>query len=110
MGGLHSHARQWTEEFVNWYNFAHHHSNLAGFTPEQVFTGECEQLNTERQQVLDKKYAAHSNRFVNGRPNSAMPPAVVEINPVVNEDGNPDNTGPVNFPTIPRAKSNLTSA
>ena len=103
------HARQWTEEFVEWYNFSHHHSSLAGFTPCQVFTGECEQLNIGRQQVLDKQYLEHSNRFVNGHPKASLPPAVVEINPVVDEDGNPDHSGPVNFPTLNRAKSNLTS-
>lgn len=105
-----AHARQWTEEFVDWYNFSHHHSKLAGYTPCQVFTAEYKELNTERQKVLDKQYLEHSNRFVKGRPKAQLPPAVVEINPVVDEDGNPDRSGPVNFPTLNRAKSKLTSA
>jgi putative transposase len=33
------HARRWCEGYFGWYNFEHHHSGLAGFTPEQVFTG-----------------------------------------------------------------------
>lgn len=93
MGGLP------TEEFVEWYNFAHHHSNLSGFTPCQVFTGECEQLITERQKILDKQHAQHSNRFVYCMPKVKLPSAVVEINLVVDEYGNQDHSGPVNFPT-----------
>ncbi|MEK6748892.1 MAG: integrase core domain-containing protein [Pseudomonadota bacterium] len=32
-------ARTWCEAYFDWYNFQHAHSGLAGFTPEQVFTG-----------------------------------------------------------------------
>lgn len=105
-----SHAQQWTEEFVSWYNFDHHHSNLAGFTPHQVFTGEWVHMNTERQQALDKQHEQHRNRFVNGAPKSPAPPCIVEINPVIDEQGKVDRSGPVNFATLNRAKSNLTSA
>jgi len=34
-----AHATQRCTEYFQWYNFSHHHSGLAGFTPEQVFTG-----------------------------------------------------------------------
>ena len=30
-------ARRWCEDYFQWYNVEHHHSGLAGFTPEQVF-------------------------------------------------------------------------
>jgi putative transposase len=30
-----THARAWCSEYFDWYNFTHHHSALAGFTPEQ---------------------------------------------------------------------------
>lgn len=99
-----SHAQQWSEEFVAWYNFDHHHSNLAGFTPHQVFTGEWQPLNAERQQVLDKQHQQHRNRFVNGAPKATAPPSVVEINPVIDEQGKHDRSGPVNFATLSRAK------
>lgn len=104
-----SHARQWTEGFVNWYNFEHHHSNLAGYTPSQVFTLEHEALHHERQAALDKQYQQHANRFVKGRPRAAMPPAVVEINPVTEEQKAQGVPNVVNFATLSRAKSNLTS-
>jgi putative transposase len=32
-----AHAQQWNRGYVDWYNFEHHHSGLAGFTPEQVY-------------------------------------------------------------------------
>ncbi|MBV1878743.1 MAG: integrase core domain-containing protein [Pseudomonadales bacterium] len=31
-----SHARNWCEDYFDWYNFEHHHSGLAGYTPEQI--------------------------------------------------------------------------
>ena len=34
-----AHARSWCGTYFDWYNFEHHHSGLAGYTPEQVFTG-----------------------------------------------------------------------
>jgi putative transposase len=34
-----AHAKGWCEYYLDSYNFKHHHSGLAGFTPEQVFTG-----------------------------------------------------------------------
>ncbi len=34
-----AHARARCAPYFDWYNFAHHHAGLAGYTPEQVFTG-----------------------------------------------------------------------
>jgi len=39
-----AHATQWSTEYFQWYNFSHHHSGLAGFTPEQVFTGRYKEI------------------------------------------------------------------
>lgn len=105
-----SHARQWSEEFIDWYNFRHHHSTLAGYTPSQVFTQEHERLHEQRQQVLDEQFQKHRNRFVKGRPKAPVPPAFVEINPVVDEQGNRVVSDEVNFATLPRAKNHLTTA
>jgi putative transposase len=33
-----AHANRWCADYFDWYNFSHHHSGLAGFTPEQVLT------------------------------------------------------------------------
>jgi putative transposase len=99
-----SHAKQWCDGFVDWYNFSHHHSSLAGYTPCQVFTQAHETLHEQRQQVLDKQFDQHPNRFVKGRPKVAIPPAVVEINPVTDDQGDSVITDTVNFATLARAK------
>jgi len=52
-----SHARSWCEDYFEWYNFEHHHSGLAGFTPEQVFTGRYRQIAEQKQRPLDALYA-----------------------------------------------------
>ena len=98
-----SHAKQWCETFVDWYNFNHHQSSLAGYTPCQAFTQAHETLHAQRQQVLDKQFDQDPNRFVKGRPKVAVPAAVVEINPVTDDQGDSAITDTVNFATLPRA-------
>ena len=98
-----NHARQWCEEYVDWYNFKHHHSGLAGFTPEQVFTGRYREVAKLKQLALDASYALNPERFVQGRPTITMPPASVAINPILpNEEGTIDDDR-VNFPTLTAA-------
>jgi len=98
-----THARQWCEEYFDWYNFKHHHSGLAGFTPEQVFTGRHRDVAKLKQLALDARYALNPERFVHGRPTVAMPPASVAINPILpNEEGIIVDDR-VNFPTLAAA-------
>lgn len=82
---------------------------LADFTPYQVYTGEHKVIHIRCQQALDKHYARHPERFVKAPPSVAMPPAMVSINPVYDEQGNLDINSDVNFPTLKRVKekSNL---
>jgi putative transposase len=97
------HARQWCEEYVDWYNFKHHHSGLAGFTPEQVFTGHYREVAKLKQLALDARYALNPERFVQGRPTITMPPASVAINPILpNEEGIIVDDR-VNFPALTTA-------
>jgi putative transposase len=107
-----SHGREWCDDYFAWYNFDHHHSGLAGFTPEQVFTGRYREVAETRQQALDNAYARHPERFVAGPPRVAMPPEKVVINPVTPEELEQGASAEVNFPTLPRviearAKSEL---
>lgn len=62
-----SQARQWCEEYFDWYNFRHHHSGVGGYTPEQVFTGRVEAVRAQRQRVLDAQYHEHLNASSKGR-------------------------------------------
>lgn len=102
------HAVSWCEEYVIWYNQAHHHSGLAGFTPHQVFHGEYLGIAKVRQQALDEMYERHPERFSQGRPSISMPPAKVCINPIPEDADQATLEKGVNFPTLPRAIAKVT--
>ena len=97
------HARRWCEGYFDWYNFEHHHSGLAGFTTDQVFTGCYHEVARQKQQTLDGRYESHPERFVRGRPTVAMPPETVAINPVVESGEHSMIEERVNFPTLTAA-------
>ena len=99
-----AHARRWFESYFEWYNFKHHHSGLAGFTPEQVFTGRYREIAGTRQAALDEIYRRHPERFVAGPPATSMPPVVVTINPITPEAIERGESSAVNFPTLPSAR------
>ena len=73
------HSRRWTRTFVQWYNHEHHHSGLGLMTPATVHYGDVAQVRAQRQRALDAAYAAHSERFMNGRPTAPEPPKEVWI-------------------------------
>lgn len=102
------HARLWCEDYVHWYNFSHHHTGIASFTPSQVFTGQHVEVAQQRQDALDLAFLSHPERFVSGPPKVTLPPPTVYINPVLDLDGRPDPAASVNFPTLGRVKSKLT--
>lgn len=79
------HARQWCAEFFPAYN-QRPHEGLALFTPQDVYTGRVDTLWQVRQATMDRHYADHPERYVNGQPNVARPPSRVAINP---DDGQP---------------------
>jgi putative transposase len=97
-----AHARTWCESYFDWYNFDHHHAGLAGYTPEQVFTGRYRGVAQAKQLALDARFAQHPERFVAGPPTAELPPARVVINPVTPEQIAAGATEQVNFPTLPR--------
>ena len=99
-----AHATQWCAEYFEWYNFSHHHSGLAGFTPEQVFTGRYKEVAIVKQQALDDRYRANPERFVNAPPAVAMPKEKVLINPISPEELAEGVSDTVNFPTLNRVK------
>jgi putative transposase len=76
------HARAWVQAFFGWHNDEHHHSGLALFTPAEVFFERVAGVHLVRQEALDTAYALHPARFPNGPPKAALPPAVVNINPL----------------------------
>lgn len=99
-----AHGRQWCESYFDWYNFSHHHSGLAGFTPAQVFTGKHEKIAEVRQQALAEQFTHHPERFVKGPPKVAMPCKSVFINPIQRGGEHEMMTTAVNFPTLSAAR------
>ena len=73
-------VRAWGREFFPWYNEEHHHTGLALLTPADVHFGRTRTILARRQAVLAQAYAAHPERFVNGKPQPLQPPSEVWIN------------------------------
>jgi len=74
-------GRAFGQVFFPWYNQQHRHSGLGFLTPAVVHFGQAPTVRAQRQQVLAAAYAAHPERFVNGRPQLADLPTAVWINP-----------------------------
>lgn len=89
--GCLSDARTWCEGFFPWYNNEHHHSALHLLTPADVHYGRAEGKLAQRQAVLQRAYAAHPERFVNGPPIVSPLPAAVWINRPASADGPADS-------------------
>jgi putative transposase len=74
-------ARAWARHFFTWYNEAHYHTGLKLLTPASVHHGQAVTIQRQRQTVLTAAYVAHPQRFSQGAPAVAGPPAAVWINP-----------------------------
>jgi putative transposase len=74
------HARSFLHDFFRWYNYEHHHSGLALFTPADVHQGRIDQVIACRKVALDQIFEAHPERFPNGRPVAKRPPDAAWIN------------------------------
>ena len=75
-------ARIWAETFFTWYNEEHYHTGLNLFTPSSVHYGEVLDLQAQRQAVLAQAFAAHPQRFSQGKPQVKGAPTAVYINPL----------------------------
>jgi putative transposase len=67
--------------FFPWYNEEHRHSGIAMLTPADVPHGRAAEVLAARQRVLDRVFAEHPERYVNGRPIVPSLPTAVWINP-----------------------------
>jgi len=56
-------AKAFFRPFFRWYNHEHHHHRLAMLTPADVHLGRADVVLDERQEALDRAYAAHPERF-----------------------------------------------
>lgn len=79
--GAIEHARSVSRDLFTWYNDAHHHSGLTYLTPADVHYGRAATILEIRHQTRLAAYAAHPERFVQGRPRRETLPHAVWINP-----------------------------
>jgi len=86
-------GRAFGQEFFRWYNQDHRHSGLGFLTPAVVHFGQAQVVRAHRDRVLAAAYAAHPERFVNGRPHPADLPTAVWINPPVKKATAQDASG-----------------
>jgi putative transposase len=70
-------GRAFGQGFFPWYHQVHRHSGLRFLTPAVVHFGQAIAVRAPRQHVLALAYAAHPERFVNGRPLPADLPTAV---------------------------------
>lgn len=86
-------GRAFGQAFFRWYNQEHRHSGLGFLTPAVVHFGQADVVRAHRDRVLAAAYAAHPERFVNGRPHPADLPTAVWINPPVKNTTRQDAPG-----------------
>jgi putative transposase len=94
------HAREWGSLFFPAYN-QRPHEGLSLFTPEDVYTDRIDEVWRIRQATMDRHFADHPERYVNGPPLVRRPPLRVCINP---DDGQPAEkvlSCPMSFETVP---------
>lgn len=72
-------ARGFLGDYVPWYNTCHKHTGVELFSPQDVFDGSWLDKFTVRDQVLQRYYQAHPERF-RDRPVTPRPSRVVGIN------------------------------
>jgi len=79
-------ALAWSRSFFDWYNHHHRHTGLALMTPAIVHYGRVEEVQTQRQQVLQTAFEAHPERFVRGQPTLTTLPNEVWINKPLDDE------------------------
>ena len=80
-------ARAISHDLFAWYNDAHHHSGLNYLTPADVHYGRAATTLEVRHHTRLTAYAAHPERFVQGRPRLETLPTAVWINPPAKSTG-----------------------
>ena len=72
-------ARDWCEQFFQYYNHVHRHRALGLHTPASVHYGTALEIRAQRAITLDAAYTANPSRFA-GRPIPPALPTVAWIN------------------------------
>jgi putative transposase len=110
-------ARAIGHDLFAWYNNAHHHGGLSYLTPADVHYDRAARILELRHHTRLAAYAAHPERFVQGRPRRETLPTAVWINPPAKSTGDvapgativtpddPQHGGIIGPPLVVRAPS-----
>ncbi|MFV2199098.1 IS3 family transposase [Nocardiopsis sp. LOL_012] len=89
-----THAREWLEGFMAYYNHEHRHSGVGYHTPASVHFGTADQVRRQRARTLAEAYAAHPERS-SRRPEPPRLPETVWINdPARHREDTPQSVRP----------------
>lgn len=80
-----AHARAWADDFFDRYNTAHHHSGLAGHTPDRVHDGSWPTQHHIWHNTKTAYAAKHPERHRRCPPVTPEPPDIVWINKPKND-------------------------
>ena len=73
-------AREFCEQFCEWYNNHHYHSGIGYLTPQMVHLGTAQKIIENRKLVLARAFESHPERFVRKFPLPPKLPDQVWIN------------------------------
>lgn len=73
-------ARDWVQQFVDWYNHQHKHSQLNFVSPAERHAGLDGEILQQRKLILEKAREANPNRW-SGSVRNCEPAGVVMLNP-----------------------------
>ena len=73
-------ARLWGAQFVQWYNFEHHHSGIRYVTPAQRHAGEDRDILAARHELYIKAKQSNPSRW-SGNTRDWTPIRAVTLNP-----------------------------
>lgn len=85
-------ARDWVQNFVDWYNNEHKHSKINFVTPSERHAGKDEAILAERKQVLEAAKQKTPKRW-SGSVRNCKPVGVVMLNPDKQENLVPEQAG-----------------
>lgn len=78
-------AREWVQQFTEWYNDEHRHSALRYVTPSQRHNGEAKGILAQRRKVFERAKQRHPERWSGDIRNLSLP-EVVHLNPERNTE------------------------
>lgn len=73
-------AREWTQQFVDWYNNEHRHSGINYVTPQQRHNGLADEVLANRKAVIEAFKSEHPERWSGNIRNLSLPDSVT-LNP-----------------------------